>query len=86
MKVYVLKTNAVHDFEDYGIGVEVFRTKKEAIKALNALWRDEKSCLKEDFHVRDWVVEKNKDSYEAHVDGEWCRYHTCGYVQECELK
>ena len=80
MKVYVVVTHQVHDFEDLGLFAHSFAKKKDAQKYLSLFYQDEKHEVLDG--MRDWKMKKEKDYYELWVDGEWSRYHSCGYIKE----
>ena len=78
-KVYTFLTNQVVDDEVFGVKVNVYPTKDEAMKEFN-VWRDEELKYAE----RDgWTVAKNEEGwYEAYLDGEYAGNHSEGFVDE----
>lgn len=83
MKVYVLTTHAVADYDDYGINNRVFANEKDALNALKE-WRDDEMYYVEDAGMT--VGTDVANHFEAYLEGWYAQYHTEGFVNEYEIE
>lgn len=79
MKVYVLTTHAVADYDDYGINNRVFANEQDAINELKE-WREDEIKHAQD---NEWVIGCDYDThFEAYEDGCWCQNHSVAFIRE----
>jgi len=82
MKVYVLTTHVVNDYEDYGINVRAFSTKTKARKALSEWKKSEMPYIKRD----ELTYSSYKDGFEAYEEGDYTRNRSIANIKESEVE
>lgn len=81
MKVFVLFTQMVFDFEDSN-SIEVFSTKEKAMEAFNEFVAKEKKNAESD----EWEIEISDGYFEAYEEGFYSENHAMAKVSELEVK
>lgn len=82
MKVYVLTTHVVNDYEDYGIIVRAFSTKTKARKALSEWKKSEMPYIKRN----EMTYSSDKDGFDAYADESYARNHSMAFIKEVEVE
>jgi hypothetical protein len=83
MKVIVLTWNAVDDYENYGIGTQVFSSWDKATEEFKKL-RDKEKAIVED---KGWTISSDCETdFEAYLEGYYVSHHTVGSLEEVEVQ
>lgn len=84
MKVYVVTSQVIYDYEDYVNPIRVFANRKDASSLLRELRKEYKrEYVKED----GWeIAYDNKDGFEYGMEGEYSRNSCYASIKECEVE
>lgn len=81
-KVFVVIDHAVYDYEDYGVGTQVFATYDKAREEFNNLVAQ----VKEAEECEGWIFDEYEDRFRAYEEGDYTKNHAYCQIREQEIR
>ena len=81
-KVFVVVDHSVYDYEDCGVGTQVFATYNKARKEFNNLVAQ----IRETGECEGWIFVEDEYCFRAYEDGDYTKNHAYCQIREQEIR